>query len=56
MVGDSVFRPFEGQEPILCGNPDCRKLNPPKARFCWVCKTELPRPTREQAGRDFDEH
>ena len=40
----SIFRPFgkEGSEPIRCPNPKCRKLNPPEAKFCWVCGKELP--------------
>ena len=47
MVQESIFRPFQGREPILCGNQNCRALNPPEARFCWVCKKKLPRPTPE---------
>ena len=41
---EAIFRPFgkQGSEPIHCTNENCRALNPPEAKFCFHCGTELP--------------
>jgi hypothetical protein len=43
MYTNSIFRPYgpEGSESIQCGDPKCQALNPPEAKFCWICAKRL---------------
>jgi hypothetical protein len=43
MGANSIFRPYGpgGSESIQCRDPKCQALNPPEAKFCWICAKRL---------------
>jgi ribosomal protein L40E len=50
----SIFRPFgeKGFETVRCPDEKCNALNPPEAKFCWVCGRKLRPSMPKEAETD----